>query len=284
MKTLVFGAGGMLGTELVKQLKNAGAEVSEFDSELDVTDAEKVSEKIAALKPDIIFNCSAYNAVDQAEDQKEIAMRVNAEAPAIIAKAAAQNNAVLVHYSTGFIFDGKAKKGYNEDDQPNPISVYGQSKFEGEKNIQQNTKNYYIIRLNLLFGKTAKSAAAKKSFPEMILDLAKSQKNFDFVSDEISTPTYAPDLAAASIQLVLEKYPFGIYHLVNEGIASWADWAKEVFRASGLDININAISADKMLRKAKRPANSVLINNKFPHLRPWQQANEEFLMNKRETN
>ena len=277
MKVIIFGALGMLGSELERQLKIAGHEVFSFDSDLDITDREKIAEKIAELKPDAIFNCAAYNAVDKAEDDAAIATSLNADAPGFIAEAAKNNNAILVHYGTGYIFDGSSEKGYNEDDQPNPQSIYAKSKYQGEKNIQEKCEKYYIIRLNLLFGKPGLSAGAKKSFPELIQELAKTKDSFDFISDEISGPTYAPDLARASIALVKGKYPFGIYHLANAGIASWEDWAKEIFRIKDIKAKINSVPAAQMKRKALRPKNSVLINNKFPKQRSWQEANEEFL-------
>jgi len=277
MRVLIFGSAGMLGAELQKQWQAKGAEVFAFDRELDITDQKQVDTKLQELRPEIVFNCAAYNAVDKAEDQADIATKINADAIAYIAAAAEKIGAVVVHYSSGFVFDGEKSQGYNEDDLPNPQSVYARSKYQGEKNLQATAAKYYLIRLNLLFGEQGKSAGSKKSFPAVILDLAKTKDSFDFVTDEISTPTYAPDLAEASIALVEKKYPFGIYHIVNEGRASWYDWAKEILELKGIQAKINPVSASAFPRKASRPACSVLINNKFPKLRGWQQATAEFL-------
>lgn len=278
MKVLILGAKGMLGSELSKQLSKE--QVTAYDYEqLDITDRQAVLEEIKKLKPEIIFNCAAYNAVDKAEEQHEVAMRLNADAVGYIAEAANSVGATLVHFSTGFIFDGSSKTGYNEESVPAPQSIYAKSKYLGELQAQ-TAKKFYIVRLNLLFGEAATGPATKQSFPDLILGLAKEKKEFDFVSDEISTPTYAPDLASAVISLVKERYPFGIYHLPNEGQASWYDFAKEVFNIKGLDVKLNKITADQYPRPAERPKNSVVINTKYPKLRPWQQALQEYLTEK----
>ena len=273
---LVLGSKGMLGSELVRQLKAKNIEVAGFDSDLDVTNKQGLNAKILELKPDVIYNCVAYNAVDQAEQEKEKAEALNSQAVLNIAESAEQVGATLVHFSTGFVFDGESTKSYKETDQPNPQSVYATTKYQGEQNASKCTK-HYIVRLNLLFGKSAESQNAKKSFPELVLELSKTQKEFAFVTDEISTPTYAVDLAKALLELVDRKYPYGIYHLPNEGQASWLDFAEEVFRIKGVEVKLNPVLSDKFVRAAKRPKNSVIANTKFPKLRPWQEALKEFL-------
>lgn len=279
MKIIVFGAKGMLGGELVRQL--TGHEVFPLDAEdVDVTNKKAVQSRIAEISPDWIFNCAAYNAVDKAETSpdKDHAFELNATAVGYIAEAAELAGATLIHYSTGFIFDGESSAGYKEDDEPNPISVYGQSKLQGEIEARKCSK-LYIIRLNLLFGKAAQSESAKKSFPDLIIDLSKEKDAIDFVDDEISSPTYSVDLAKASIKLAEEKFPYGIYHLPNGGQASWFDFAEEVFRIKGIKTTANRVSSDSFVRPAKRPKNSVLQNTKFPKLRPWREALAEYLQN-----
>ncbi len=273
---LVLGSKGMLGSELVRQLQAKGIETAAFDSDLDVRDKEALKTKVQELKPEVIYNCVAYNAVDLAEEEKEKATSLNVTAVSNIVEAANSVGATLVHFSTGFVFDGQSTKSYTESDQPNPQSVYSQTKYQGEIEALKYPKSY-VVRLNLLFGKSAVSERAKKSFPELVLELAKDQKEFAFVTDEISTPTYAVDLAQAVLELVDMKYPFGIYHLPNEGQASWLDFAEEVFRIRGVEVKLNPVTADMFKRAAKRPKNSVIANTKFPKLRPWQQALEEFL-------
>jgi len=277
MRAVIFGASGMLGAELNRQLVSGGHTVHAFDRELDVTDAAAVAAKISELKPEVIFNCAAYNAVDKAETEADLARRLNADAVGNVARAAQSAGAVVVHYSTGFVFDGSKETGYSEADQPAPQSVYAETKFQGEQQLSQNTEKFYLIRLNLLFGKPGLSAGSKKSFPALILDLAAQRDSFEFVADEISGPTYAPDLAKATLQLIAGEYPFGIYHLVNEGRASWYDWAKEIFALKQINAQIAPVSAEKFPRPAKRPHYSVLLNTKFPKLRTWQEATKEFL-------
>jgi dTDP-4-dehydrorhamnose reductase len=218
--------------------------------------------------------------VDKAEqEESQKAYELNSDAVGYIAEAAESVGATLVHYSTGFVFEGSEEKGYNEDANPDPQSVYGKSKLGGEQQAEKCSK-YYIIRLNLLFGQGGSSVHAKKSFPDMILELAKEKKEFDFVTDEISTPTYAVDLAKATIELVKKPYPYGIYHLPNDGKASWYEFAEEVFKDKGIEVKLNKVNSEQFVRPAKRPKNSVLLNTKFPKLRTWQEALKEYLESK----
>jgi len=275
MKILILGSKGMLGGELVRQL--SGEELFQFDSDLDVTDRELIQSTIEKIKPEVIFNCVAYNSVDKAEGEDVAkAQALNADAVGYIAEAAEEADATLVHYSTGFVFDGMDENGYSEDDQLNPQSVYARTKAEGEKQAAKASK-HYIVRLNLLFGQSGASENSKKSFPDLTLRLAKNKTELDMVADEISTPTYAPDLAKASIELVKEKYPHGIYHLPNDGRASWREFAEEIFRIKDVNVKINPVPASKFPRPAKRPRYSVINNNKFPKLRSWKDALKEFL-------
>lgn len=277
MKVLILGAKGMLGSELGRLLH--GQEVFLYDYEnVDITDSLALEKCFDEIKPEIVFNCAAYNNVDKAEEEPDKARALNSDAVGFIAENCNKYGATLVQYSTGFVFDGENEKGYNEDAIPNPQSVYATTKFEGEKNAAKARK-HYIIRLNLLFGDAGQSESAKKSFPDMILDLAKTEKEFNFVNDEISTPTYAKDLAQSSIKLVQSKAPYGIYHLPNDGRASWYDFAKEIFAIKNIEAKINAVSAKDFQRPAKRPHYSVLNNTKLPKQRSWQEALKEYLSN-----
>ncbi len=275
MKVLILGAHGMLGAELVRQLVEH--EVYSFDSDLDVTDRLAIQSKIEELKPEVIFNCVAYNAVDKAEGEGSLmAQALNADAVGYIAEAANKVNATLVHYSTGFVFDGENAEGYNEADAPNPQSVYAKTKYEGELQAQKSSK-YYLVRLNLLFGKAGTGKNSKQGFPDLILEQVKEKNEFDFVTDEVSTPTYSKDLVEASLKLVQGNYPYGVYHLPNEGRASWFEFAAEVFKDAGVNAKMNATTSDKFVRPAKRPHYSVINNNKFPKLRRWQEALKDYL-------
>lgn len=281
-KILIIGAKGMLGREL--GVVFSGKNLVLWDKEeMDISDKEQVFNKISGLKPKIVINAAAYNAVDEIEKDEnfELAKKINGWAVGYLAKAAKMVGAITVHYSTGYVFDGKNSVGYKEDDAPNPISKYGESKYLGEKELLNNSDRFYLIRTNLLFGKPSISGTAKKSFVDAMLNLInKGQNKFNLVTDEVSNPTYAADLAQATFKLVDDNYSFGIYHLVNSGEASWHDFGKEIFKIMGLKKELNKISGEDYRRSAKRPKNSVLINVKFPALRTWREALKDYLSEK----
>jgi dTDP-4-dehydrorhamnose reductase len=277
MKILILGAQGTLGSELVNQLQGTDEVVALGHSDLDVADAEAVSAKVEQIGPEIIFNCVAYNAVDKAEEDPTEAKKINTEAPLYIARAAEKVGAILVHFSSNFVFEGTKQEGYTEDDQPKPINVYGETKYEGEQAVLNNCSKHYIVRLSVLFGPQGKSPNAKKTFPDLITDLSKEKESFDFVNEEISSPTYSKDLVEAVTRLVKEKYPYGVYHLANEGMASWYDFAKEIFELKGITSKINSVPASAYVRPAKRPHHAGLVSTKFPKLRTWQEALRAYL-------
>lgn len=282
MKILILGAKGSLGQTFLDLYK--GHEVLAWDrEELDITDEDEVAKKISEQKPELIINCAAYNAVDKAEDKRMIADQINGYAVGFIAKAASEIGAVMVHYSTGEVFDGSNSGGYNEDDQPRPVNQYGESKLLGEIEFQENTEKFYLIRTCWLYGKPALGpdasvGGAKKSFSDLILDLAKAGKPINAVKDEFGNPTYVADLAQATAALIQQKKPFGIYHLVNSGTASRYDWAKEILAIKNLKVELNAVDSSFFERKAKRPKYEVLNNNKYIELRPWTEALREYLI------
>jgi len=266
----------MLGTELVKVFFDKN--VTAWDMEdLDITSKEHVKEKVRTLSPDVIINAAAYNAVDKAEEEKEKANILNGYAPGYLAEIANDINATIVHYSTDYVFEGEKKEGYTEDDVPNPISAYGSSKFLGEKEVQEKNKKHYIIRLSRLFGKTGSGTAVKKSFADIMLDLAKGEKEIKVIDEEVSSPTYAPDLAKRTKMILETAQPFGIYHAANSGSCTWYEFAKEVFNIMGIEKEIVKISGDGLKRLAQRPQYSVLLNTKLPEARHWTLALRDYL-------
>lgn len=272
-KILVLGARGNLGQEIVRVYRDA--EVVAFDiQDLDITDEAKVLETINKLQPDVVFNCAAYTNVDAAEDNVELAQLINGKAVGFVAKACEQAKAILVHYSTGQIFDGTNSQGNNEGDAPDPINAYGASKLQGEREIAQNTSRFYIFRTCWLYGKPTNG---KKSFTDIMIELAKKGQPINAVTDEIGSPTYVVDLAQASRAIVEEQKPFGIYHLTNSGQASRLDWAKAVFETLKLDVVLTPVDSSFFVRKAKRPKFELLSNNKYLKLRPWDEALAEYL-------
>jgi len=280
-KVLILGSEGMLGQELVRSFGEGGFAVTGWDrNDIDVTDAGATREKITALSPDVIINAVAYNAVDACENdetEQVKAWRLNAEVPGELAQIASDLDVVFVHYSTDYVFDGEqTEDGYAEDAEPNPISYYGKSKFGGERSVADVGGKSYVIRLSKLFGKPAVSAGGKESFFEKMAALAREKGSVSAVDDEAGRFTYAPDLADATRSLILDEVVPGVYHLVNEGPATWYGALVEYFRITGIDAPVTPVSGDAFPRPAKRPKDSTLLNTKRPRLRDLYEALQAF--------
>lgn len=278
MKVLILGAKGMLGTELVDVYRDHA--VLAWDrAECDITDADQVRSKIFEARPDLIINGAAYNNVDGAEeDGKELAYLLNRDAPGFIAEVAKELDVPFVQFSSDYVFDGSKSDGYNETDAPNPISEYARSKAEGEKRLQEVGGKIYIVRPSRIFGKMGTGEGVKESFVDMILRMAdEGRGEFDMVDEEMASPTYAPDLAKRTREIV-ENYPPGIYHGTNEGACTWYGFAEEIFKLAGRnDIKLNPVSTSFYPRPAARPPCSWLKNTKLPPARTWQAALAEYL-------
>ncbi len=293
----MLGKNGMLGSCFLKFLSgDEDFEVYAFGrSELDICNFAELDKTFSALNPDFVINCAAYTAVDDCETNREEAFKVNGTAPGEIAKACKKANAILLHFSTDYVFDGQKAEGYREDDSTGPINVYGESKLEGERQIAANTDNFYIARISWLFGENG------KNFVDTMMNLTKTRDTLDVVSDQIGSPTYARDICEASIRYFLRpnltdvvvhhersmlngeaekcQIPdFGIYHLTNSGHTSWNGFAKKIFEVTGMDIKVNEVGSDKFPRPAKRPSYSILLNTKLPKdLRSWEEAVTAYL-------
>jgi dTDP-4-dehydrorhamnose reductase len=283
-KIIIIGANGMLGQALFTNFKKSNKyEILAWDKdELDIGDEKSVNKKILAESPFLIINSAAHNAVDQIEADKKIyalAKKINSDGPKYLAIVAKKSGAILVHYVSDYIFDGE-KAFYLETDAPQPISRYGETKLAGEKNVKKNLQKYYIIRTSKLFGTPAKSQKAKKSFFASMLDLAQKNTTLTVVNEELSCFTYVNDLAQATRKLIEKKFPFGIYHLVNEGAETWYSALKKILKINKLtNIRLLPVPASNFPRPAKRPKCSVLKNNKFPKLRNWEDAAKDWLKN-----
>ncbi|MBU1146630.1 dTDP-4-dehydrorhamnose reductase [Patescibacteria group bacterium] len=280
MKVLIIGSKGMLGQELAREFAENGYEVTTWDKEeIDITKKEEVSKRISDLKPEIIVNAAAYNAVDKIEEgEKDFADQVNGYAVLNLSEAAEAVDAIFVHYGTDYIFDGKEIDGYKEDAMPNPQSLYASSKLLGEQQIKN--KKYYLIRTSRLFGKQAQSVGAKKSFVDVMLKCAEEKDCLELVDEEVSSPTYVCDLAHRTREIIEWKKPFGIYHVTNEGSCTWYGWAKKTFELSGKSVKLIPVGADRFPRPAKRPKYSILINTKLPPIRKWEEALADYLKTK----
>lgn len=278
MKILILGSKGTLGQALTKEFSSSEYEVLSYDKEeLDVTSPD-LTEKIIKIKPNIIINSIAYNAVakmESDEKEKEIAFFLNSKLPGILANVAKDLDATFVHYSTSYVFDGKKKEGYIESDAPNPIDLYGKSKAEGEKSVSDVEGKYYIIRLSRLFGKRGVSDMSKRTFVEIMQgEIEKSE--LEVGDTEISSMTYAPDLAKLTKYIIENHKAYGIYHGANDGMGTWYEWATEIFKCMGKGPKV--IPAKRSLTVGvEHPQYSGLINTKLPKQRSWQEALAEFL-------
>lgn len=272
---LVIGKNGNLGSELLRQLGDLAVGLER--EELDITHREEVLQKITELKPSVVFNCAAFNNVNAAEENSEAANLLNGYAPGFLAEACSAVGAVLVHYSSDYVFNGSSPEGYAEDVIPDPVNAYGRSKLLGEQELKAKTEKYYILRTSWLFGKKGPGELSKPSFVNVMLELAKTKPELKVVSDEQSRPTYIGDLARTSIEVVVQNKPFGIYHVVNEGTASWYELVKETFKIKGVNTQLIPVPGSEFKRAAKRPRYGFLNNTKLEKLRPWQGALFEHL-------
>jgi len=280
----------MLGQELLKIFPDAiGIDRPSLKlrttsaKDLDITNKAQVENKIKELQPDIIINCAAYNAVDKCENPKEfeLAKKINGDAVGYLADACLKNNIILIHFSTNYVFDGNSKDGYNEDNKPNPISKYGQTKLMGEQEIlKRDNLKYYLIRLSKLFGKKGSSEVAKDNFFDVMMSAyakASTDKKIKVVDDELSNFTYAPDLAQVVQNLIEQNYKYGIYHIVNEDPCTWYDGAKTLFDILNRDVKLIRVDSKEFPRPAARPQYGILLNTKFPKLRSYKEALKEYL-------
>ena len=274
-RVLILGAKGTLGGQLMKLYPQA---IGWDREDIDVLDFPALRVKVAALRPafDAVINCVAFNDVDGAEDRPEAAMALNADFPGRLAQLTAELGVPLVHYSTNYVFDG-VQGEYGEADRPAPLSSYGRSKHRGEQSIAESRGRCYVVRTAVIFGPKGASDLSKKSFVDLMLDLSAKRDTIQAVSDEINSITYAPDLAAATRDLLDAAPQPGIFHAANSGGVSWFDFAQEIFRIAGRKVTVLPVPSTHFPRKATRPAKAILLNTKLPPLRPWQAALAEFL-------
>jgi len=283
MALLILGGRGNLGTQLTKILSPDYPVISWDKDDLDVLDFKLLAAKVRELQPELIINAVAYNAVDKCEDSTEyqLALKLNCDLPGVLADLALEQNAILIHYSSDYVFSGtEMKREFMEDDTPNPVNKYGESKFQGEREILRRASDglkYYLIRTSKLFGPLGMSPQAKPSFFDIMLNLAQNKEELTVVNEELSCFTYTPDLAAASRRLWDLEAPLGIYHLVNDGPATWYEAAQELFRLKKIPLTIRAIRSENIARPARRPKFSVLKNTKVRKLRNWKAALKEYL-------
>lgn len=276
MKILVTGAGGQLGYDVCKVLtarniENKGVDVEDFD----ITDARAAHDYIVDYRPDAVIHCSAWTAVDRAEDEPEKVRAVNTEGSRNISLACREIGAKMLYISTDYVFPGNGERFYEPDDPTGPLGVYGETKLGGELAVRELLERYFIVRISWVFGING------NNFVKSMLRLAQSRTEVSVVCDQIGSPTYTADLAPLLCDMVMtEKY--GIYHATNEGICSWAQFAKEIFRLAGKEIHVNAIPASEYPTKAVRPMNSRMSKAKldkmgFYRLPDWKDALKRYM-------
>ena len=223
----LIGNKGMLGTDVEILLKDEGMNYIASDQEIDITNVDELKRFAQSNPITWIINCAAYTAVDKAEDEPELAFKINAEGPHNIADIAKQMGAKLIHISTDYVFDGTKKDAYTETDIPNPLGVYGASKLLGEENIRKILKEHFILRTAWLYGKHG------NNFAYTMLRLFKEKDEIRVVGDQFGTPTYAPDLAQAIVKIMqINSKAYGIHHFTNEGKITWFDFACQIYNTS----------------------------------------------------
>jgi len=257
MKILITGANGMLAKAVRNELKDEELICTDV-AELDITNLERVQEYVKNVKPDLIINCAAYTAVDKAEEQEELAYKINAIGPKNLAIAAKQNDSILVHISTDYVFGGDkpVEQDYSEDDEKNPQAVYGTTKLVGEKFIEENCSNYYIFRTAWLYGEG-------NNFVRTMINLSQDREEVSVVNDQHGSPTYAVDLASIIHQAIDKKIPFGVYNATNIGYTTWYDFTKKIYEIKNIDCKVKPVSSEEFVRAAKRPLNSQMSKDKL---------------------
>lgn len=276
-RALIAGGGGLLGRHMLKRLTAAGWRAVAFThAELDITDAGSVRRASEQVRPDLILNCAATADVDRCEREPDWAYAVNERGARNLAEAARDGGAEIVHVSTDYVFDGTKAGFYTQADEPRPLSVYGQSKLAGERAARQACEQYYIIRTSWLFG------VGGKNFGSRVIEYARAGARLKGVTDQVSIPTYAADLARRIEEIVARK-THGVYHGVNSGPATWLEFAQRALALAGIrDVEIEPVTRAALNQAAPRPHNSAmrcLLSEQIglAPLRDWREAMPEFI-------
>lgn len=276
MKILVTGVKGQLGFDVCRILSDRGIDHCGADIEdFDITDEKAVDAYIKNCRPDAIIHCSAFTAVDRAEDEPEICERVNRTGTQNIANAAKAIGAKVMYISTDYVFAGTGEEFYTPEDKPAPVSVYGKTKWLGEEAVKATLDNYFIVRISWVFGING------GNFVKTMLRLAETRTDLNVVNDQIGSPTYTYDLARLLCDMIVTDR-YGIYHATNEGICSWAEFAQEIMTQANKSTVIHPIPSSEYPAKAARPYNSRMSKDKldaagFARLPDWKDALARYL-------
>ena len=278
MRVLVTGVKGQLGHDVVNEMEKRGLTPIGVDlAEMDITDKEACDRVITEANVEAVIHCAAYTAVDAAEDNVDVCMKVNAGGTRNIAEVCKKLGIKMMYISTDYVFDGQGIRPWEPDDPVvEPLNVYGQSKYEGEVAVEKYAPKHYIVRIAWVFGLNG------KNFIKTMINLGKTHDTLTVVNDQIGTPTYTYDLARLLVDM-LEKEEYGKYHATNEGgYISWYDFAKEIFAQAGMDVKVLPVSSAEYPAKAKRPSNSRMEKKKldehgFTRLPDWKDALGRYL-------
>ena len=280
MKILITGAKGMLAQAVIEKFEKENELVLTDVNDLNITNEQAVKDYVANVKPDYIINCAAYTAVDKAEENEELAEKINADGPKNLAIAAKENDAILVHISTDYVFPGDldVEKTYKEEDATGPVTAYGRTKLHGEQAIAENCDKYYIFRTAWLYGEG-------KNFVRTMLTLSETKEEISVVCDQHGSPTYTEDLTSIIYQAIEKKIPFGLYHSTNQEFTTWSDFTKKIFELSNVSTKVNPITSEEYSKmyptSANRPKNSQLSKEKLLSngiiIPSWEDALKRYL-------
>ena len=275
MRVLITGGSGQLGYDIAKLLEeNNTMMYVPTHEEMDITDRDSVMKAFDSFKPDIVFHCAAYTAVDKAEEDKERCYDINVNGTKNIVDASDIYGSKVVYISTDYVFHGDKNGIYETSDITDPINYYGYTKYLGEQEVMKNSNNL-VVRISWVFGING------KNFVKTMLRLASSRDEISVVSDQVGSPTYTYDLARLLVDMV-NKNKSGIYQATNEGYCSWYEFAKYIFEVSGIDIRVNPILTKDYVTLAKRPLNSRLSKDKLDEdgltrLPDWKDATKRYI-------
>lgn len=275
MKLLVTGYNGQLGFDVVNEAHSRGIEAVGVDiAEMDITNAKQVNDVIKAGNYDAVIHCAAWTAVDKAEEMIDVCRKVNAEGTQNIAHVCKELDIPMMYFSTDYVFNGQGTQPWSEYDHREPLNVYGQTKYEGELAVEALEK-HFIVRIAWVFGKNG------NNFIKTMLRLGKERGAVSVVNDQVGSPTYTYDLSKLVVDMIqTDKY--GTYHATNEGLCSWYEFACEIFKQAGMEVEVTPVDSDTFPVKATRPKNSrmnrsELDKNGFNRLPSWQDALGRYL-------
>lgn len=284
IKIAIIGANGQLGSDLVKIFKNTEHEIAPLThADIEVTDFTSSEKILKNIQPEAIINCAAYVRVDDAEDFADKAFAVNALGARNIALICKDLDSTMVHISTDYIFDGQKTRPYTEDDIPNPLNVYGNSKLTGEYFVRNTLEKHYIIRSSSLFG-AAGASGKGGNFVETMIKKAQNKDEIKVVNDMTMSPTYTRDAADMIKNILLKKLSFGVYHVANQGQCTWYEFANAIFETLGMEAKLSPTGTNTLQSKARRPAYSPLVSIKLKkhglEMQSWETTLRDYLVEK----